>query len=166
MSDDFLPEPEPSGALAPPRRYPPTAIAVETPPPPPGRMFSILRMAFFIAIVAGTVGSIALMLRTSPNMPVLNIVLIGLWVISPFVLLALCDALATRWPLLHRPTIHVLALVLVVVALSVYQSVAFGPPRPKAATLFVLIPPISWLVIATGLGAAALVSRKRRVRPA
>jgi hypothetical protein len=116
------------------------------------------------ALAAGTVGSIALMLRTSPNMPPLNVVLIGLWVISPFVLLALCDALANRWPLLHRPTIHVLALVLVVVALSVYQSVAFGPPRPKPAALYVLIPPISWLVIATGLGMAALVSRKRRAR--
>lgn len=165
MSDDFLPEPEPSGALAPPRRYPPTAIAVET-PPPPGRMFSILRIAFFIAIAAGTVGAIALMLRASPNMPALLVVLIGLWVISPFALLALCDVLAQRWPLLHRPTIHVLALVLVVVALAVYQSVAFGPPRPKPGAFFVLIPPISWLVIATGLGAAALVSRKRRVRPA
>ena len=131
--------------------------------PPPSR--PVLRIAAWIALVAGAVGSIAFMLRTAPNMPALNVVLIGLWVISPFVLLGLCDALAERWPLLHRPTIHGLALVLVVVALSVYQSVAFGPPRPKPAALFVLIPPISWLVIATGLGAAALVSRKRRVRP-
>ena len=135
-------------------------------PPPneaPGR---VLRVAALIALAVGTVGSVALMLRTSPNMPSLNIVLIGLWVISPFVLLALGDFLAPRWPLLHRPTIHVLALVLVIVALSVYQSVAFGPPRPKPAFLFVLIPPISWLAIATGLGVAALVSRKRRVRSA
>ena len=125
-----------------------------------------LRATAVVALAAGTVGSIALMLRTSPNMPALLVVLIGLWVISPFVLLALCDALAKRWPLLNRPTIHVLALVLAIVSLSVYQSVAFGPPRPKPAALFVLIPPISWLVIATGLGMAALVSRKRRARPA
>ena len=126
----------------------------------------VLRVAAQIALLVGAVGSFALMLRTSPNMPTLNIVLIGLWVISPFVLLALCDRLAKRWPQLSRATIHVLALVLAVVSLSVYQSVAFGPPRPKPAFLFVLIPPISWLVIATGLGAAALVSRKRRVRSA
>lgn len=34
MIDDPLPQPEPSGALVPPRKYPPTAIALSTPPPP------------------------------------------------------------------------------------------------------------------------------------
>lgn len=34
MSDDFPPVPEPSGALVPPRRVPPTAVATATPPPP------------------------------------------------------------------------------------------------------------------------------------
>ena len=34
MSDDPLPQPEPSGALVPPRKYPPTAVALSTPPPP------------------------------------------------------------------------------------------------------------------------------------
>lgn len=134
--------------------------------PHPGEARRFLRAAALGALAVGSVGSIALMLRTAPNMPALNVLLIGLWVISPFVLLALCDAFATRWPPLHRPTIHVLGLVLVLVALFAYWSVAFGPPRTKPAALFVLIPPISWLVIATGLGTAALVSRKRRVRPA
>jgi hypothetical protein len=135
-------------------------------PPPneaPGR---VLRAAALIALAVGTVGSVALMLRTSPNMPSLNVVLIGLWVMSPFVLLALCDRLAKRWPQLSRATIHVLALVLTLGSLVIYQAVAFGPPRPKPAFFFVLIPPISWLVIATGLVTAALVSRKRRVRSA
>ncbi len=129
-------------------------------------LFSILRIAFFIAIVGGTVGSIALMRRTSPNMPPILVVLIGLWVISPFVLLVLGDVLANRWPLLSRTMIHVLALVLTVGSLAIYRSVAFGPPRPKPAFFFVLIPPIAWLVIATGVGMAALVSRKRSMRSA
>lgn len=34
MTDDPLPQPEPSGALVPPRKYPPTALALSTPPPP------------------------------------------------------------------------------------------------------------------------------------
>ena len=134
-------------------------------PPPneaPGR---VLRVAALTALAVGTVGSVALMLRTSPHMPPLLVVLIGLWVVSPFLLLALGDGLAKRWPQLSRATIHVLALVLTLGSLAIYQAVAFGPPRPKPAFFFVLIPPISWLVIATGLGAAALVSRKRRVRP-
>ena len=118
-------------------------------------------MAALIALAVGAVGSVALMLRTSPNMPPLLVVLIGLWVVSPFVLLALGNRLAKRRPLLSQSTIHVLALVLTLGSLAIYQAVAFGPPRPKPAFFFVLIPPISWLVIATGLATAALVSRKR-----
>lgn len=130
-------------------------------PPPNEPQGRVLRVAALIALAVGAVGSVALMLRTSPNMPPLLVVLIGLWVVSPFVLLALGDRLAKRWPRLSRATIHVLALVLTLGSLAIYQAVAFGPPRPKPAFFFVLIPPISWLVIATGLATAALVSRKR-----
>ena len=35
MSDEFIPETQTSGALVPPGRLPPTAIAVETPEPEP-----------------------------------------------------------------------------------------------------------------------------------
>ena len=36
MSDvEPTPRPEPSGALVPPSRHPPTAVGVATPPPPP-----------------------------------------------------------------------------------------------------------------------------------
>jgi len=34
MIDDFVPEPQPSGALVPPPRNPPTAIATAAPLPP------------------------------------------------------------------------------------------------------------------------------------
>jgi len=134
------------------------------PPEPNESRGRALRAGALIALAVGIVGSIALMLRTRPNMPPLLVVLIGLWVVSPFVLLALGDGLAKRWPLLNRSTIHVLALVLTLGSLAIYQSVAFGPPRSKPAFFFVLIPPISWLVIATGLAMAALVSRKRSAR--
>jgi hypothetical protein len=38
MIDDPIPQPEPSGALVPPRKYPPTTVALSTPPPPPERL--------------------------------------------------------------------------------------------------------------------------------
>jgi len=37
MDDEFSPETEPSGALQPPRKPPPTAVATATPSPPPQR---------------------------------------------------------------------------------------------------------------------------------
>jgi hypothetical protein len=35
MSDEYVPEPLPSGSLDPPRRHPPTAVGVVTPEPEP-----------------------------------------------------------------------------------------------------------------------------------
>ena len=35
MTSNERPQPEPRGALVPPRRYPPTAIGTDTPEPPP-----------------------------------------------------------------------------------------------------------------------------------
>lgn len=37
MRDAWPPKPDPFGALEPPRRNPPTAVAVATPPPPEGQ---------------------------------------------------------------------------------------------------------------------------------
>ncbi len=51
MIDDPLPQPEPSGALVPPRRYPPTAIALSTPPPPEPSARS--RQSAFIRVIHG-----------------------------------------------------------------------------------------------------------------
>jgi len=50
MIDDPLPQPEPSGALVPPRKYPPTAIALSTPPPPEPSVRSGTRPALFRVI--------------------------------------------------------------------------------------------------------------------
>jgi len=36
MTEPWSPDPEPSGSLEPPRRRPPTAVGVATPPPPRG----------------------------------------------------------------------------------------------------------------------------------
>jgi hypothetical protein len=37
MADEWPPRPDPFGALEPPRRNPPTAVGVATPPPPSGQ---------------------------------------------------------------------------------------------------------------------------------
>jgi hypothetical protein len=43
MSSDDFPSTEPSGALVPPGRVPPTAIATATPPPPPRSVLDRVR---------------------------------------------------------------------------------------------------------------------------
>ncbi|MEO8564475.1 MAG: hypothetical protein ABI601_20545 [bacterium] len=59
MIDDLLPEPEPSGALAPPPRHPPTALATSAPLPPrrPSRVITP-REGFFRGLVQATLDSL------------------------------------------------------------------------------------------------------------
>jgi hypothetical protein len=59
MIDDFFPEPEPSGALVPPPRNPPTALATAAPllPRRPSRVISP-REDFFRGLVQSTLDSL------------------------------------------------------------------------------------------------------------
>lgn len=131
----------------------PNASVARAPWPP-------LRVAGITAMLLGAGGSVALMLRTSPNMPKVLVLLIGLWVVSPFALLAGAELTGKPSAAAARTTIYVLALLLAAVSLWVYWSVAYGPPRPKPAFFFVLLPPISWVLIAASAGVAALRTRK------
>lgn len=68
MADAWPPKPDPFGALEPPRRNPPTAVGVATPPPPHGQpLYYDLRVtrarrlatAFVGTVLAGAATSVA-----------------------------------------------------------------------------------------------------------
>jgi len=63
-----------------------------------------------------------------------------------------------RWSVLTRATLYTVMLVLTVGSLAIYGDVALGPPRPKAAFVFVVVTPASWLLIGIVLTIAALIS--------
>ena len=87
-------------------------------------------------------------------------VLFALWVLSPFMVLVLANMVSKRWPVLTRATLYTAMLVLTVGSLAIYGDVALGPPRTKAAFVFVVVPPASWLLIAIVVPIAALISRR------
>src|ERR1043165_9875624 len=76
--DDWTPDPQPFGSLEPPRKHPPTAVGVAT-PPPPGRpyrrtsrrrnrrkasvMFAITLVAAGAGVLAGVELSVAALMR-------------------------------------------------------------------------------------------------------
>jgi hypothetical protein len=72
--------------------------------------------------------------------------------------------LSKDWSVLTRTTLYGVMLVLTVSSLSIYGDVALGPPRPKTAFAFVVVPPASWLLIAIATSIAALISRRRERR--
>jgi len=115
-----------------------------------------------IALLAGVVGSVGLTLYAGRHNPSrILMLLFTLWVLSPFVALGLAHVVSERWSLLTRAALYGLMPVLALGTLAIYAEVALGPPRAKTASVFVVVPPASWLLIAVVLGIAALISRRR-----
>lgn len=120
-----------------------------------------LRTTALIALIVGAVGSVGLMLRAGRSAPLLLLVLFTGWVLSPFVALAAAHVVSKRWSALTRAALYAAALVVAVATLVIYGYVALGPPRERNAPVFVLIPPLSWLLIAVAISTAAFISARR-----
>jgi hypothetical protein len=121
----------------------------------------LLRTAALIAVAAGAAGSVGLVVHAGRRVgsPRLLQELFAIWVFSPFVILALGEVVSKRWSALTRAALHGVMLVVTVASLIVYAVVALAPARPKAPA-FVLVPPLSWLLTAIVVPAAAFVSRR------
>jgi hypothetical protein len=119
-----------------------------------------MRKAAMITALVGGVLSVILMIHAGRyNMPPLLIVLIGMWVLLPYDALTMANILSPRWPELVSATLNGLTFVVTLVSLAIYATVAFGPPRPKPAFFFVLLPPLSLVLIAISLLIARTKSR-------
>lgn len=119
----------------------------------------LLRIATQISRLVGAAGSVGLMFWAGRhNDSRLLLVLFTLWVLSPFAVLVLADLLSKHWSVVSRATLHCATLVLTVVSLFIYGDVAFGPPRAKTAFAFVVVPPLSWLLIGVAVTLAAFLS--------
>ena len=125
------------------------------------RFLSFFRWTGLIAVVAGAVGSELFMFHVGRhNKSRLLMTLFALWVFSPFAVLLLSETVSKGWSTLTRAMLHTVMLVLTFGSLATYGFVALGPPRAQPAFAFIVFPPASWLLIATVVPAAALISRK------
>ena len=84
----------------------------------------------------------------------------AIWVMSPFVGFLMADARAARWSSPARTTLHGTMLLVTAATLAIYGVVALGPPRPKPASFFLVVPPASVALLAVAVSIAA--SRSRR----
>lgn len=126
----------------------------------PARPLRLLRTVALIAVVAGAAGSVGLMLRVGHRNPSsVLMVLFAIWVLSPFMALGLTDVISKPWSSLTRATLYGLMLIVTLGSLLIYGNVAFGPPRSKPASVFLLVPLASWLLLVSVLAVAASVSR-------
>jgi hypothetical protein len=124
-----------------------------------------MRIAALAAAVVGAAGSVAQTVGAGARNP--SRVLIGLfvlWVLSPFAALAVANWISKTWSELTRVTLYVMTFGLAIGSVFVYGVGASRMRIGKSAVIFVITAPISWLIAATALGIAALVSRRHSRR--
>ena len=116
-----------------------------------------MRKAALITAIVGGILSVLLMIHTGRyNMPPLLIVLMGMWVLLPFDALTVGNILSPRWSARVSTMLYRITFAVAVVSVAVYATVAFGPPGPRPAFFFVIMPPLSLALITISL----LVSRR------
>lgn len=121
-----------------------------------------LRAAALIAVLAGAVGSVGFLLRgTNRNPSQLLVVLLAIWVVSPFVVLLWASIVSKRWLVLTRVTLYGVMLVVTFSSLAIYEADALWPRTSQAAFVFIIVPPASWLFSAIVVPIVAFISGRR-----
>ena len=119
-----------------------------------------LRTAGLIAILAGAAGSLGLLFHASHRRPPLLMVIFVIWVLSPLMGLILANAFSVRWSVLTRATLYSVMLVVALGSLFIYGHDAARPRLAQAAFVYVIVPPVSCLLIATTVAITTFLSHK------
>lgn len=107
-----------------------------------------------VAIVAGLLGSVVFLLRsTGQGAGVVLRLVMTAWVVAPFVGLELAQRVLGR-------ALPMLALAVAVASLAVYATNAITPLSPKAAFVFVIVPLGAWVVILFATSVAWISARR------
>jgi hypothetical protein len=124
-----------------------------------GGCLGVLRAAGLIAAVIGALGSVGLTIYAGRRNPSrLLLWLFVIWVLSPYAVLAAAEMISKHWTPLTRATLYGVMLVVVAASLPIYGIVALGAPRARPASVFLVVPPTSWVVIAVVVPIAARIS--------
>lgn len=122
-----------------------------------------MRRAAQVAVVAGAVASVGLMLRAGQP-PLFLRVLFAIWVLAPFMALLVADAVSTRWSVMTRATLHGVMLFVTLSSVAIYGYVVMRPPRSTPAFVWVVVPVASCLLGTIAIPIAAFISRRRSRR--
>ena len=120
-----------------------------------------LRSATLIALLAGAAGSFGFFLRAGRHTPGFLLVIMAAWVMSPFAALVWAHVVSEGWPRQTRAALSGVMLVVALGSVAAYAADAVWPRRSQPAAMFVLIPPVSWLMSVVVVTTAALIARRR-----
>ena len=116
-------------------------------------------LALFIGI-AGAVISLWFMFNAGGNQPsVFLIILFTLWVLSPFIGLFVLNNISKQWIVSVRETLYWLAIITTILSVAGYSGL-FNTHETKTAFVFLVIPLLSWVIIAISFFIAQRVSKR------
>jgi len=121
---------------------------------------NIFRLLALTAGLAGALGSLGFVLYTGRNNEsVLLVLLFVAWVLSPFIALFVANLVSMRWPAFTRVILYYLIIFLSVGSL-VFYSGALRPSGTKPAFVFLVVPLLSWIIMAIVIPITITVSRR------
>jgi hypothetical protein len=109
---------------------------------------SLLNKLAIVLLLIGVTGAMYFVLHTGHNNR--SAVLVGLfviWVLSPFLALILASIVSRSWSSSTRMILYALMVLVTVGSLVGYAGV-FSPAGTKPAAIFLIVPLVSWLLIA------------------
>ena len=119
-----------------------------------------------MALLAGAVGSLALMLRAgSRQRSGVLILLFSGWVLSPFLALALANLRAAAWPPRLRTALYASMIGVAALCLALYGMHAVRGVM-KAGFVYLVVPGLAWLLIVVALGVNAIAAGRARAADA
>ncbi len=108
----------------------------------------LIRTISFAVLLAGVGGSFAFVLYNGRNnRSVLLIALFVIWVLSPFIMLLFANKASETWKAGARKALFSLVLVITILSLVGYSGI-LRPAGARTAFVFLIVPLISWVLIA------------------
>lgn len=129
---------------------------------PPDGMPGWPRSVALIAVVAGTIASEFLVIRTGGLSHPLLSVLFVIWILLPFVALAWANVVSKSWPAPVQISLYCTTLLIVLGSVAFYGRVILPRAGSPRAFVFVMGPLASWVLMLIIVPLAAAISRRRK----
>ena len=113
-----------------------------------------------LSVMAGAGASVGFTVYTGRfNSSVVLIVLFVGWVLSPYIALLLVNTVANRWSVTKRLALHSFMLIVTLGSLVMYTGL-WTLPGAKPAFVFLIVPLLSWFLMASAVLIAASLPNK------
>lgn len=120
------------------------------------RSLTVFRQIALVALTAGAIGSFVLLLLSRENAPIFLVTLFVIWVLGPFAFLASAYRFENRWLKATRTALYATTIANSIASLAIYGYVNIWPPQSMRAFVWVLVPPVSVLLMVASVGIVAL----------